>query len=454
MNTVRQYLDIILDLPTHFFVDIGASDCPGESQTETLLEHGWSGVMFECDPVKFYGLSKRMQGKSVKIIQNKVTVDNVLEHLKDANVPNDFYLSLDIDGYDYFVLRKILSVYKPQLIISEINEKIPPPIQFTVLYDPNYWWKGWHHFGYSLSMLENVLPEFGYKILELDFNNVLLVPGTQTEELSDVYWNGYLGKPDKNERFYYNTDFGPIYKMTLPEQIDFINNKFKDYQGQYAIHGRVQIQNTGQIKLTQDIGQWISKYAEDTRFQKYLEIGTWNGHGSTCCFYDGFSKRTDNPTLQSYEINESRFKEAQKLWKLAPEMNIIHGRILKDTECPTYREVNSVHSEVNTEWHKEDICNFWSCPYVPPNQPEVILLDGAEYLTYFEFEKFRHMESVQVFILDNIETAKNPHAYKVLSDNPDWKLIVYGTERNGWAIFEKVSASSEETLEIHVDLEE
>lgn len=204
------------------------------------------------------------------------------------------------------------------------------------------------------------------------------------------------------------------------------------------------IENTGQIQLVQPFGQWISKYAEDTRFQKYLEIGTWNGRGSTCCFYNGFSKRVDTPTLQSYEIHESRFKEAQNLWEQYPQIHILHGRILENHDCPVFYEVKKIFPKINETWHTEDIQNFWNCSYIPIDNPEVVLLDGAEYLTYFEFQKLKDKNSIQVFMLDDICSEKCSWIYQYLLNNQEWKHVAGSTnERNGWAVFEKVSASSE-----------
>jgi hypothetical protein len=214
--------------------------------------------------------------------------------------------------------------------------------------------------------------------------------------------------------------------------------------------------NDGQIQLTQPFGQWIAKYAADTRFYRYLEVGTWNGRGSTCCFYHGFCERNDTPVLQSYEIFTQRVREASAVWEGVPSIHITHGRVLEDHECPTYDVVQRIHPIINPEWHAEDVRNFWSCPYVAPNDPEVVLLDGAEYLTYFEFEKFRHMDSIRVFMLDDIDSAKNPHAHKVLSESPEWNLVASGTDRNGWSVFERIPviSSSEQTLEIPVHLEQ
>lgn len=205
------------------------------------------------------------------------------------------------------------------------------------------------------------------------------------------------------------------------------------------------VENTGQIQLTQPFGQWIAKYAADTRFQRYLEIGTWNGRGSTCCMYDGFAKRTDSPSLQSYEIDKQRAAEATGLWKSVPQIHIIHGRVLPDNHCPVYDEVRALFPTVNSSWHAEDVHNFWSCPYVPIQDPEVVLLDGAEYLTQFEFDRvFKACPSVQVYLLDDTLTAKTPFINSYLLNDPDWTRVAYSdTERNGWAVFERVPTSSE-----------
>lgn len=199
----------------------------------------------------------------------------------------------------------------------------------------------------------------------------------------------------------------------------------------------IHVENTGQIKLTQELGRWISVYANDERFSRYVEIGTWNGRGSTCCFYDGFAKRITPYTLQSYEISAERVNEATEVWKSVPDIQILHGRMLQDHKCPLYERVKEVFSSVNIEWHTEDVNNFWSCPYVPMNSPEVVLLDGAEFLTYFEFEEMKKVDSIRVFLLDDVHTNKCPHIFAYLDADPTWRCVAKGNDRNGWAVFEK-----------------
>jgi hypothetical protein len=196
------------------------------------------------------------------------------------------------------------------------------------------------------------------------------------------------------------------------------------------------VENTGQIRLTQPLGQWISKYAADPRFSRYLEIGTWNGRGSTCCFYDGFSKRSDPHLLQSLETDRARFKEARGLWKQIESIHILHGRVLPDNKCPTFEEVQRVHSNIQKGWHTEDVRNFWSCPHIPMFDPHVILLDGAEYLTWFEFLFMIETSTASVYILDDTMSSKCPKIVEWFSQHPEWKCIASGTDRNGWAIYE------------------
>lgn len=204
------------------------------------------------------------------------------------------------------------------------------------------------------------------------------------------------------------------------------------------------MENTGQIKLSQPFGRWIATYAADPRFTRYLEIGTWNGRGSTYCFASGFASRTDRPLLDSYEINASRVEEARQMWASTPSIAIHRARVLQNDQCPMYREVLKLFPEVVESWHTEDIQNFWDCPYRAPGAPEVVLLDGAEYLTQFEFDRvFRDLASVRVYLLDDTCAEKTKRISAYLLAHPEWTRVAFSdTERNGWAVFERTQISS------------
>ena len=203
------------------------------------------------------------------------------------------------------------------------------------------------------------------------------------------------------------------------------------------------VANTGQIKVDSSFGRWIAKYAADRRFGRYLEIGTWNGQGSTCCFYEGFKNRTDTFALQSYEIAKDRVTEATKVWNGYSPIQIIHGRILEGPECPLWTAVTAIHPSVNIQWHTEDVEHFWTCPYVPMNDPQVILLDGAEYMTWFEFEKMIVSTRASVYLLDDTTSSKCTKIVEWFAGRSEWTRVAGSdTERNGWAVYELSTTES------------
>jgi hypothetical protein len=198
------------------------------------------------------------------------------------------------------------------------------------------------------------------------------------------------------------------------------------------------VENTGQIQLSSTFGQWIASYARDPRFTRYLEVGTWNGRGSTCCIYEGFRNRTDSPHLLSYEIHRPRYEEAASAWAGVPSIEVVHARILEDSKCPTAEEVSAVHPSYTRAWHMDDIRWFWSCRYRDPGSPEVVLLDGGEYLTYFEYQTLKSLPSIRVFLLDDTAVAKCKAIHDELISDPAWVCTAGSSaDRNGWAVFER-----------------
>ena len=200
------------------------------------------------------------------------------------------------------------------------------------------------------------------------------------------------------------------------------------------------IDNTGQIKYTSPMGQVIDAYAQDTRFKNYLEIGTWNGGGSTYCFAKGFETRVTPFFFITLEIDEAKYNEANEKYKDVPYIQIEHGSIITEEMISNLDSLLEPFESVNMEWLKRDIHNVLASKYVDLNGfiPEVVLLDGSEYLTYFEFKKL--YESTKVFILDDISTEKCRKIVEELDSSNDWITKHKVTsERNGWAVYEKKS---------------
>ena len=212
------------------------------SNTYALFRQGWEGLAVEYDPRAFASLAGSYRRfPRVQLARCKVNPENINGLLKAYQLPRNFaFLNLDIDGYDYFVLEQLLKEFRPSLICAEINEKIPPPVKFTVKWDPTYSWRGDHFYGQSLSQLYSLCPVFGYALVELHYNNAFLVPSEfdclQPITPEEGYRRGYLDQPDRMERFPWNANVESLLKLSPEEAVAFIDRFFSDRKGQYLCY--------------------------------------------------------------------------------------------------------------------------------------------------------------------------------------------------------------------------
>jgi len=219
---------------TPFFVDIGAQDGVLGSQTLALAKRGWRGVNYEADAALFEGMTVRYAAMpEIKIRRELVTPGGVAEMLRRDGAPRQFgFLSLDIDSFDYYVLEAVLEDFEPSVICVEINEMIPPPIDFKVEYRPDIMWSGDRFQGFSIQAAKALCHRFGYAISELHYNNLLLVrsPGAQVsdEEIARAYAEGYALKPDRDRVFPWNAEYAGLLTVPPEQALARISALFRD----------------------------------------------------------------------------------------------------------------------------------------------------------------------------------------------------------------------------------
>jgi hypothetical protein len=237
---VRRLLET-LGIERGFAVDIAACDGVTNSNAFGLYASGWAGVAVEGDPARFASLAGTYRRfPDVSLARLWVTPDNVVSLLRGYRAQADFaFLNLDIDGYDHFVLAALLEKFRPALICAEINEKIPPPLKFTVLYDPGYVWAEDHFYGQSVSKLHELAQAFGYALVELHYNNAFLVPAERSDMRAlspeEAYASGYLDRPDRLELFPWNADMEELHKLDSAGKVAFVERRFAQYRGKFDL---------------------------------------------------------------------------------------------------------------------------------------------------------------------------------------------------------------------------
>jgi len=167
-----------------------------------------------------------------------VTPQNIVPLLEAYEIEPEFgVLSLDIDSYDYWVLDALLARFRPQIIVTEINEKIPPPIRFVVNYDPDF--RLQHHFyGHSIQSLSELCARHTYALVELEYNNAFLMPAEFARAPltpEDAYRQGYLERADRREKFRLNHDMEVLHTLTPEAGVEFLKRFFARHEGKYEI---------------------------------------------------------------------------------------------------------------------------------------------------------------------------------------------------------------------------
>tara|TARA_B100001123_G_scaffold450868_1_gene624575 strand:+ start:2656 stop:3297 length:642 start_codon:yes stop_codon:yes gene_type:complete len=212
---------------------------------------------------------------------------------------------------------------------------------------------------------------------------------------------------------------------------------------------------SGQINRGSRPGELIYDLSRDTTNKTFVEIGTWNGQGSTKCFMDALFERDDDSVLYSIESHSVFYDQAVTYW--APitaayrrkKIHLLLGRIIEPSEIMTLEEIKT--SEVGPprhtgweEWHSGDIkwYNKKECINIFDKLPpsiDVLLLDGGEFSSYAEYKKIN--DRANIILLDDSNILKNYDVKKDLLVSKEWDVLKdYSNERNGFIAFKRASS--------------
>lgn len=143
----------------HFFVEIGTQDGT-ECNTRYFREnYGWNGLLIDGSH----------EDSKINLKKHMVTAWNIVDCLKKYNIPKNFqFLSLDIDQNTFYVLKKILTFYSPDIIDVEYNSSHAPDQDKVVMYHDLNQWDGTDYFGASLLSFYLMLRPLNYSLVYTD----------------------------------------------------------------------------------------------------------------------------------------------------------------------------------------------------------------------------------------------------------------------------------------------
>ncbi len=136
-----------------YYVEFGVQDA-SECNTRRLRETcKWNGLLMDGSHENYL----------INLKKYFITVENIAYLFKKNNVPKHFdLLSVDIDGNDYHILKKIIrSKYIPRVIIVETNFETRK--RTTIRYKNDHVWDGTCYGSASVSAFKHLLEKFGYR---------------------------------------------------------------------------------------------------------------------------------------------------------------------------------------------------------------------------------------------------------------------------------------------------
>ena len=163
-------------------VEFGARDGISDSNTLNLIKnYKYKAVLIEGDKKYFKKLCKNFPQDEIIKINRLVSFDgqNKLDNLlKNTKIPKNFdFLSIDIDGCDYYIFES-LSEYRPKLLSIEFNQLIPNAIEFVQKKDFKI------KQGCSARSLVNLAKKKNYDLVASTLSNLFFVDKSYSDLIS------------------------------------------------------------------------------------------------------------------------------------------------------------------------------------------------------------------------------------------------------------------------------
>ncbi len=178
----------------------------------------------------------------------------------------------------------------------------------------------------------------------------------------------------------------------------------------------------GQITINSESGRLLHNFISNNEIVDILEIGTYNGLGTTKLILDAMKAKNTEFNFTSIESDKIFYKEAVKNLKSHSNLvNIKLGRIIEINELP---DIESIEFEkhgltpANKEWYIQDLRRYKKIKNIfseLPNYFDFIVFDGGEFCTFQEFIKLS--SKTKYFALDDINTYKQYEVLKYISEN-------------------------------------
>ena len=213
------------------FLEIGTENYKESNTRFLLISKNWDGFLIEADKEAVSEIkSQRIYWRhNLKIKNQFVNKENINKIIKQLKIPKKIgFLSLDIDGIDYWILKE-LKIISPVILVCEYNSLFGSKKSVTVPYKKKFQRNKEHYsnlyFGSSIKALINLLKNKNYVFLGTNSsgNNAFFVKKNFSKKIINsikekkIFLSKY--RESRNRK-------GSLSYLSKDKSLNLIKNKF------------------------------------------------------------------------------------------------------------------------------------------------------------------------------------------------------------------------------------
>lgn len=209
----------------------------------------------------------------------------------------------------------------------------------------------------------------------------------------------------------------------------------------YSTEQNFPYQGSGQINMNSPFGELVYDICRHPRIRNLIEVGTWNGQGTTVCVMNALVGKDSN--LYSIESDRNRYNEAVSFWSRYDthgKLHLMHG-VLHRNPIPDFRILGIAEGDEMFVHHYTPEKRMMEDSSVPlltlegVRDIDCVLLDGGEYTTDGDFSVLMRFDP-KVIILDDTAIYKCRRIRAALLEDERYEARYDNlSDRNGAAIF-------------------
>lgn len=196
----------------------------------------------------------------------------------------------------------------------------------------------------------------------------------------------------------------------------------------------------GQINLDSKFGKEIYNICLQDDVLVCVDIGAWNGQGSTKCIVQALETKEKGHVF-SFEIDDDMFLKASRVWEGNPYITLNKSRIATTImtldDVKNHPNYSNISNENWMSWYDGEIINFnKSSVGNLPDAVDFVIIDGGEFSGVGDWNSVKYKNPKYV-ALDDIFTVKTSSIRDEMLASGLWTIKVQGSDRNGWVILQR-----------------